>query len=263
MLVRYLLSFCLFVVSLEVYSQMRKDVFPLSREYKKGGFYVSPQATISFGNKETGTLNIVDTSYQYEVTGRGKWGYGVELGWFHTFKDLVVIDFVEGSVAYRVFQGAAEHKGELFVNDVMTNSITSDNTFKTQNLVGSVRAVEVKQLGKTSFLTMALGANFNYILSSQYKRGESYPNSYETFLNKTSAQAHVQVGLGFKASKKLLVIPILETPIVTLYPSESLNPAFPFFKANYHPLIIGLKFMFLREDPVNCNAPQLMGVPSQ
>ncbi len=244
------------------FAQMAKDVFPLSRQYKKSGFYISPLATISFGNNKEGVFNqAADTSYEYEVTGRGKWAYGLELGWFQTFDNALLFDFIEGGIGYRLFQGAAEHEGELKVLNNAIANVKSDNEFKAHTLVATLRAVKARQLGKKSFFTYALGANFNYLFSKSYDRGESYPNSYETFLNESSLQIHVQVGVGFKVSDKLLLIPTLETPLVTAYPTDQLNPAFPFFEANYHPLIIGLKFMFLREDPVNCNAPVFEGLP--
>lgn len=250
------------LLSFSAWSQLAKDVFPLKREFKNGGFYFAPQATISFGNKEVGQESIVDTSYKYEVIGRGKWGYGIELGWFHSFEKPRLVHFIEGGLAYRVFKGAAEHSGELS-SPLGSTSFESDNTFDAQLLVASIRAVNVKQLGVNSFLTTALGANFNYKIADKYDRSASYPLREEIFLKQSTAQLHLQMGVGFRISKKVLMIPTLETPLVTAYPLDKLNPAFPFFSANYHPLVIGLKFMFLREDPVNCNAPVYEGFPGQ
>lgn len=254
--------FLFLVMSISVHAQLTKDVFPLNRQYKKSGFYVAPLATISFGNSKEDVFSYADTSYEYKVTGRGKWGYGIELGWFQTFDNALLFDFVEGGLGYRLFQGAAEHEGELKVSNSTIANIKSDNEFKAHTLNAVLRAVKARQIGKHSFLTYALGANFNYLIAKSYDRENSYPNSYESFLNESSLQLHFQLGVGFRLTDKLLMIPTLETPLVTAYPTGKLNPAFPFFEANYHPLIIGLKFMFLREDPVNCNAPQLPGVPT-
>ncbi len=104
--------------------------------------------------------------------------------------------------------------------------------------------------------------NYNYSFSQSFERENNYPNGYETFLDKSNLQAHIQLGYGFRLNKQLLMIPTLETPIVSVLPTDNLNPAFPFFSANYHPLIIGLKFMLIRKDPVNCNAPVLKSIPT-
>ncbi len=259
---KLLLGFFAVTLSITAWSQLAKDIFPLKREFKNGGFYFAPQATISFGNKEEGNYSTVDTSYNYEVIGRGKWGYGIELGWFHSFEKPRLIHFVEGGIAYRLFKGAAEHNGELS-SPIGSQTFASDNTFDAQLLVASLRAVNVKQLGVNSFLTTAIGANFNYKIADKYSRSETYPLNDEVFLKQSTAQLHFQLGIGFRVSKKVLLVPTLETPLVTAYPLDKLNPAFPFFNANYHPLIIGLKFMFLQEDPVNCNAPVYQGIPGQ
>jgi len=243
------------------FAQIAKDVFPLSREFKNYGLYISPQATVSFGNKEELKYSNGDSVYNYTVEGRGKWGYGLEVGGFRTFDNLLLIDFVEAAVSYRVFKGAAEHDG-LLTLPFSQIPFESENSFSNQILSLSVRAVNAKQLGAKSFLTTALGLNYNYQIAEKYERSNPYPNADEEFLNKSTLQAHLQVGVGFKVSRQLLLIPTVETPIITAVPTDNLNPAFPFFDARYQPLIIGLKFMFLWEDPENCNAPTFKGIPT-
>ena len=204
--------------------------------------------------------SVLDTAYQYEVTGSGKFGYGIEGGWFHSFENPRLFHFIEASAAYRVFRGQADHQGTLF-NTLESTDFASKNTYDVQMLVASARAVNVKQLGKFSFLTTALGANFNYKLSDSYKRSSEYPLDRENFIDDMTLQLHFQIGFGMRLSRQLLMIPTIETPFITAYPIEELSPAFPFFDARYQPIIIGLKFMILREDPANCNAPTHEGIP--
>lgn len=244
-----------------VCAQLARDVFPFTREFYNGGFYISPLATISFGNKIDGTFTSADTTYNYENTGRGKWGYGIEIGWYQTFEKSRFIDYVEGGLGFRRFAGAAEHKGDLAINTVPVSAFESDNEFAINTVTAVVRVVDVKQLKANRFFTYGLGANFNYTIADDLERETDYPNSFEENQNGTFLQAHFQIGYGFKVSETLLIIPTLETPLVTAYPTDDLNPAFTFFSAKYQPLIIGLKFMIMRKDPVNCNAPSLMGSP--
>jgi hypothetical protein len=63
-------------------------------------------------------------------------------------------------------------------------------------------------------------------------------------------------------SKHLLFIPTLETPLVSILPTGNIEPSIQFLNVNYQPLIISLKFMILRNDPVNCNAPRLKNMPT-
>lgn len=239
-------------------AQLSKDIFPLNREFKKGGLYIAPQATVSIGNKEENTYQNQDSTYNYEVTGRGKWGYGLEIGWFHSFKKARLIHFLDAGIAYRIFKGAAEHNGELTTSSGQ-QLFESENEFSNQYLVASLRATNATQLGKWTFLSTSLGLNYNYLLADDYERGSDYPKSDETFLDDQSLQLHLQVGIGMRLSRQLIGIPYVETPLLTALPTDDLNPAFPFFSARYQPLIIGIKFLFLREDPMNCNAPVFDG----
>ncbi|MEQ8625446.1 MAG: hypothetical protein RJQ00_03420 [Vicingaceae bacterium] len=259
MLKKISLSLLFIAFSTGGFAQLAKDVFPLTREFKKGGFYIAPLATVSIGNKEEDFYSDVDTTYSYEVIGRGKWGYGIELGWYHSFKEPYFIHYLEAGVSYRVFRGAAEHEGTLD-NQLTSSFYKSDNTFSSQHLSAAIRAVNAKQLGKKSFLSTALGVNFNYEIAESYDRSDFYPLDDEAFLNETSLQLHLQMGVGFRVSRQLILMPTIETPLITALPFDNLNPAFPFFSANYQPIIIGLRFMFIREDPMNCNAPVYDGI---
>lgn len=252
------LIFVLFVQF--VNGQMIKDVFPLSREFRKGGLYVAPLGTYSIGNKIEGVISDTAFNYDYETQGKGKFGYGIEVGWFHTFKGYQVGDFFEGGISYRRFAGEADHSG-LLRNDTAFAEIRSANKLTTQFVTASFRAVDVINLEPGKFFTWGLGLNYNYLFSSNYQRGSDYPNSFERFQSQSSVQGHVQIGFGVKVAKKVLLMPTLETPLFTVYPTGDFNPAFTFFSAKYQPIIVGLRFMFLREDPVNCNAPQLMPTP--
>jgi len=254
----YIVLLAYLICSFDLSAQISKDIFPLKRLFKNGGFYVAPHATVSIGNKETGSYTLIDTTYDYEVIGRGKWGYGLELGWFHSFEKPRLIHFVEGGASYRVFKGAAEHEGALTTPQGST-LFKSDNKFDAQLIVASIRAVNVKQMGKYSFLSTAIGVNYNYKIGDSYKRSSNYPLQNEKFIEQSTVQIHLQLGLGFLESEKFLFVPTIETPLITAYPTGDFNPVFTFFSAKYQPIIIGLKIMFLREDPVNCNAPSYEG----
>ena len=259
MLRRSILSFSLLLgVVFATQAQFNKDIFPLKQQFKNGGFYIFPHANYSIGNKEDGELSFSDTTYSFEVTGQGKFGYGLELGWFHSFEKPSLIHYVEGGVSYRLFKGDAEHDGVLSTPTGTTN-FKSDNTFDAQLLVASFRLVNVQQLKKYSFFSTALGFNYNYKIGEKYTRSSAYPLTDEKFIPESMAQVHLQFGIGFLESEKFLFVPTIETPILTAYPTDDLNPAFSFFSAKYHPIMIGLKILFLREDPINCNAPSYEG----
>lgn len=250
------------ILGTAMYAQLPREIFPFSREYFKGGLYVSPLATISFGNSVDGSFSNMDSTYSFENTGRGKWGYGLEVGWFQTFDNLYVIDYLEGGVSYRRFSGAAEHEGVLEIGQTPVTAFDSDNDFTYQVLSGAIRAMGETQTNSRQFITYGIGANYYYRFSNDYERSSNYPNNYEEFQAKSTVQAHLKLGYGFKVSDNVLLIPTVESPFLTVYPTDDLDPRLTFFNVKYQPLIIGLQFMFMRKNPVNCNAPQLRDAPS-
>lgn len=253
------------LISSSTFAQLSRDIFPLNREFKNGGFYLSPLLTYSYGPSTKNEQRFNDTLYQYELSELGKLGYGLELGWFQSFENPILVHYVEGGLSYRRFSGTVEHKGELTLPDFTQLNYYSKNEFTIQTVSASFRAVHAKQLGQLSFLNLALGANVNYLLSKNYSRKGEYPTdpTQEKFPSDLHAQLHFQVGVGLRLTEKIILVPHLEIPLVNVYPTDDLFPPFTFFDADTFPLIVGFKLMFLRKDPFNCNAPIYNGPATQ
>lgn len=239
-----------------LHAQLNKDIFPLDRQFKKWGFYAAPELNYLIPSAKT-SHHLTDKTgnYNFETEGSGKLGYGIELGGFYNFSNLVFIDYIEAGIGYRKFNGAATHKGTL--ND--TSNFYSENTLGLPLVVASIRATNVRQLGKHSFWTNSFGLNFNYFFSEKYIRSNPYPLRFESFIESPNLQIHYQIGIGFRVSKKLLVIPSVETPLFDVIPFDGVKTGFKFFSHGYQPLIFKIRFLLLQEDPVNCNAPRFDG----
>lgn len=252
------LTLALSVFSIVSYGQLDKDIFPLNREFKRGGLYIAPHATYTLGNNNEDTYTNLDTTYDYSIDGKGKFGYGLEVGWFHSFKNARLIHYLEAGVAYRVFKGKAEHSGELTtLSD--RQPFESENEFSNQYLVASFRASNATQLGRMTYLSTALGLNYNYLLADDYEKSSPYPHFEEEFQADQSLQLHLQIGIGMRLSRMLIAIPYIESPLLTAIPEGDIKPSFTYFSTDYQPFIIGIKFLLLREDPENCNAPTFDG----
>ncbi len=243
-------------------AQMAKDVFPLNRQYRAGGLFISPELNYLLPLfPSTKKESDGNTSYDYDVNGSGKIGYGLEVGWFHSFKQERFVDYLEAGIGYRQFNGEAVHQGTLRSTN-NTRSYASDNSFSASLIQASLRASHVSELGKNRFIVNSLGVNANYFVSEEYDRGTSYPTRYEEFVENPLIQLHYQFGYGFRVSKLIYLIPSLETPLFNVFPINDISSGFKFYSLDYQPLIFKLRLMFLREDPVNCNAPVYNGPPN-
>lgn len=252
-----ILGLLLFGTSL--FCQMDKDLFPLDRQYRRSGFYINPELTYLLPIGTTKNTEAADTlTYQYEVNGSGKIKYGIELGYFYSFKKSKIVHFVEGGIGYRAFAGEAEHKGTLFLPSDTTN-FSSSNTINYNLAQISLRATHVKQLKRYSFISNSLGLNANYAISEKFDRSSSYPNNFDTFTNSFNGFLTYQIGFGYRITKHTILIPSIETTLLQVFPIDEVGSNFQFFSHDYHPIIFKLRIMLLRKDPVNCNAPSFKG----
>lgn len=232
------------------------DIFPLNKEKRKGGLFIEPQINTTFGSKVNATIDQNHSLYSLKEKGNGNLGAGLEVGWFQSFKKKkYFIHYLEFSAAYSYIHGNVKHEGEL-QHLGNTFEYLSKNTFKNQYLTAAIRATNATQLGHYSYLSTSLGLNYNYILDAKYEYELIHPTFEEDFHNKHSLQLHLKVGLGFKTSpsSNTILMPTVWTPLLTAYPFDNINPAFPYFNSKFHPIFIGIKFLFLRDDP-NCNTP--------
>lgn len=253
------------LASLGSYAQLTKDIFPLNREFKNGGFYISPLLTYSYGPETKNELNINDTLYQYRLNELGQLKYGIEIGWYQSFENPLLVHYMEGGLSYRRFDGNVEHEGDLILPDLTEINFSSTNNFRIQTITASFRAVHAKQLGQLSFLNLAFGTNVNYLISSKYKRTGNYPldKSTEEFPSELQVQLHFQAGIGLRLTEQILFVPHVEIPFANAYPIDVVFPPFRFFDGDTFPVLMGFKLMFLRKDPFNCNAPIYNGPATQ
>lgn len=249
----------LLLFSMPLLCQIDKDLFPLDRQYRRSGFYINPELTYLLPIGSTNKTETADTlTYLYEVNGSGKLKYGIELGYFYSFKKSKIVHFLEGGIGYRSFAGGAEHKGTLFLPSD-TSNYSSSNTINYNLAHVSIRANHVKQLKRYSFIINSLGINANYAISEKFDRSFAYPSNFDTFTNSLNGFLTYQIGFGYRITKHTILIPSIETTLLQVFPIDDVRSSFKFFSHDYQPIIFKLRIMFLRKDPVNCNAPIFKG----
>lgn len=248
------------LLSLTLTAQLEQDFFPLKREYKPWGFIVSPELNKQFvfmDYNETITFNDT-TTYQYNLKGSSKVGYGGEVGAFYTFKKPSPFHFVETTLGYRKLSSTTSHEGTLNAGDSIAY-FASDNQYNQQLLHLSIRATHVLQLKRYSMVMNSIGVNANYNISESVSRSSVYPNVEERFTGNPAVQLNYQLGFGYRISKYVILAPSIETSLLTFYPFENITTGFTYFNQEYQPFYLKLRILILQKDPVNCNAPSYKG----
>lgn len=236
---------------------MSRDQFPLNREFKNGFFYLAPGITYTFPSGESSeSFTIVDTTYTISSNPQhGNIRYAFEAGWYHSFDNPRFFHYIEGGVAYRSFSGSSDIERTVAWDSVSVSQ-TEEASYQINQISGLFRAIRAKQLGKYTFLTYGPGLNFDYHLSDNREAliaGSESPNQ------DLKLQFHFQIGIGIRLTEGLIFQPQIELPIIEGFPTGKWTPSHEFAENFHYPFLLSFKFMFLRKDLMNCNAPTFDG----
>ena len=227
----------------------RPDIIPLEGQARRGGFYFAPGVTYTLTrgkNPEEEVFRAGDTSYTAVYDPNGRPGLYLEAGWFYLTRNPVILDYWDFGLAYKNLRGNESYTG-VFARGDSTLDIAGEGEFAEQFLTVHANANKFIQVRNYQFIQISLGLNADYRIGSAYAHtGDPLLNRHE-FPPDLVGQAHFKLGYGFKVTGNLLIIPAIETPIFSITPAdEGRFGAMQWFSSNYRPLILSVRFMFLR-----------------
>jgi hypothetical protein len=244
-------------------AQMRKErgaVFPLDRELRNGGFMLAPGLTYTFAPKTSGTLIETDSlTTKYEASAKGQLGVFIHLGWFHSFENPSIIHFIDYGASYKLFRGETEETQSILKNGTPQPDAINTYSYSDHNLGLYFNATNALHIGQNTFLSNSIGANLDYIIKEDREFSGSSPTVNPETADELLMQLHYKFGIGFRAFKKLLIVPSIETPILSILPFDNGKSTLNYFNSDYRPILVSIQFYFLRDDPVNCNSPTYNG----
>ena len=250
---RFLLLVLLALITAPGWSQglmqrKRPDIIPLGGQARRGGFYIGPGITYTLPRSkdtEEERYRNADTSYTALYNPNGRLGVYLEAGYFYATRDPVILDYWDIGLAYKNFRGSESYESTLVRGDSIGN-FTGEGSFAERLLTLHVNANKFIQTADYQFIQLSLGANADYRLGSSYAHtGEPFMMQH-SFPPNLIAQLHFKVGYGFKLTGNLLLIPAIETPIFSAVPADQGFGKLQWFNSTYRPLILSVRFMFLR-----------------
>jgi len=227
----------------------RRDIIPLEGQARRIGFYFAPGVTYTlprFKNTEEEVFSRGDTSFVATYDPDGKLGLYLEAGLSWYTRDPVIVDYLDVGLAYKNLRGAEAYTGRYALGDSVAES-AAEGDFAERMLTLHFNANKFIPTWRYQFVQLTLGANADYRLGSDYAHtGDSLLNGH-SFPPDLWTQLHFKLGYGFKVSGKLLIIPAIETPIFSVIPSdEGRFGSLQWFSSDYRPLILSVRFLFLR-----------------
>ncbi len=224
-----------------------RDVFPTQGNLERKGWIFSPALTFMAPPYKQASERLslgTDTIYDINYRAAGKIGIGIEVGRFHEIDASRLITFVDFAVGFKALRGTETFRAMLDDPDRSTPYFhDGEGVFTGHYLTASFNATNIKQFSDHSFMTNAFGIN------ADYKVGENvFYNRSALPINQMMApdllfQLHYKIGFGFRVSPKFLVVPSLETPILTLYEFDQMKSTMGIFNSRYRPVILRLNIM--------------------
>ena len=168
-----------------------------------------------------------------DVNPGGKLAVYLELGRWHLFPGGGnVFNYYDYSIAYKRLSGK-EEIGDL------------KGQFKQNYVLGNFNINNIIQLTDYTFIQNSLGVNLDY------KFSEKYEPAAETYTIDNTKNLlfslHYKIGYGIKVTKKLFVIPTLETPILNGREWEKGRSDYGILSSRYRPIIFSVRLAWTRK----------------
>ena len=233
--------------------QPNRDLFPNYGNYEKKGWMINPELTYMLRPLKNARERLwvgSDTVYDVAYRAEGKISIGLEFARFYAIENSRLISYVDFAIGGKILRGVERFEATLDDPDRSTPYIRKgEGAFSQSWLTASFNATNSMLLSRKMFLNNTLGINADYRFAEAYQyndrkipNGLNYPSQF-------IFQAHYSIGLGFKISPKVMMIPSVETPVLTFYEYEDLKSTLGIFNSRYRPLIFRLTFMVLDNKP--------------
>jgi hypothetical protein len=195
-----------------------------------------------------------DTTYNVTFDPAGKIGLYLEAGRYHIFKYGYLFAYMDYSLAFKKFKGTEKFTGEYLQEGSTTPfaSTEGNGAFKHSYLTGNINLNNVVQLNDYEFWQNSLGLNIDYRIggASSYSGNTAFQNPNDPA--KFMMQLHYRLGYGFKWTDRLFVIPMIETPILSVFSWDNGKSSYEMFSSRYRPLIFTIRFAWLRKSSWDC-----------
>lgn len=247
------------------YGRKTKDAFPQQPRFEKKYWYFDLGANYSLpliNNKEIEGTQIADTLYKTSLNRQGGLGFNFALGRYHLINKLYFFRYWNYGVTYRYVQGSETFSDTRVVNGNSTIYQSGLNKFADHFVGAHVEINGRNKLGDKSFLQHTLGLNASYAIIASRNYNHQVPGIEEKTSDKIHGSLYYGIGYGARISKKLIVIPSVQVPILNAYSWNGGRFDMPYFNSNYWPVSFSLRFMLCQPYRMkHCPPVDAIGVP--
>jgi hypothetical protein len=229
------------------------DVFPSFGNFERRGWIVSPALTYMLPQLKAPSERVFfpgGAAYDIDYNPAGRVGVGLEVGRFHVIDNSNLISHVQLNVGIKVLRGVERFEATLanetgLLPGVVRNEGAFSHSYATMSFIAS----NIQQFSRTGFIQNSIGINGDYRIgaASTYNKA-GLPIDLAT-PTQFIFQANYSLGIGFRVSGNILIVPSVETPIVNIYEYEDLKSTLKIFNSRYRPFIFKVSVLALDNKP--------------
>ena len=225
------------------------DVFPSYGNFERRGWIFSPALTYMFPQLKSPAQRVYfpgGESYDIDYNPAGRVGVGLEIGRFQLVDNSNLISHVQLNMGIKMLRGIERFEATLATeNSARADVIKNEGVFSHSYATMSFVASNIQQFSRLGFVQNSIGINGDYRIgeATTYNRA-----GLPIELNDPSQfifQANYSIGVGFRVSGNVLIVPTIETPILNIYEYDNLKSTLKIFNTRYRPLIFRVSVYML------------------
>lgn len=216
-----------------------------------GGTYTVAYPKTTYNTTFTDSIgNSYDQNYIGDP--KGKFGLFAEIGKFK-MNGKRVINYMDYALAYKWLRGGEDYTFENSINSSPVTTLTNEGSFGDHLISGNFRIGHKYDKDDNTFIVNGLGLNLDYHIITGRSATPPIPTKdYESGPSSFLGEMHYFFGMGFKTGGRLMIMPIIETPILALFPFNHIVSTHPYFNGRFRPILFRVRFMFLSKDSDSC-----------
>ncbi len=209
-----------------------------------------PKETNSVSNDSLGNTYQQD----YEAKAKSKFGLMAEIGLFK-MTDRKFINYMDYGIAYKWFRGGEDYTVTPSINSIVGVPFEMTGSFGDHLISGNFNVGHRFDKNENTFFVNGLGLNLDYhIITGRTRTATITEKRFENGPNSILGEMHYFFGIGFKTKKRLIIMPIIETPIFAIFPFNHIVSTHQYNNTRFRPILLKVRFMFLKKGSKSCPA---------
>ena len=217
-----------------------------------GGTYMVAYPKRTYQSTYSDTSNNI-TQLDYTGDPKGKFGLFAEVGKFR-MNGKRVINYMDYALAYKWLRGGEDYTLETTYNGTALPPAETEGSFGDHLLSANLRVGHRFDNSDKKFMVNGLGLNLDYHLIKGRSATPQVPLNadYTDGPNSILGELHYFFAMGFKTEGRLIIMPMIETPILALWPFNHIVSTHSYFNGRFRPILFRIRFMFLSKDSKSC-----------